>query len=78
MSTTHEVPTSVAVALTAREQPTKVFRLAAGMATSTLSALTGIPVDRIEAIEAGATPLVDELTIIGRYLGITADRLFPD
>lgn len=77
MSTTQVIPTIPAVAFSRADPPTKAFRLASGMSTSTLSALTGIPIERIEALEAGADPLGDELTTMGRYLGIPADRLFP-
>jgi hypothetical protein len=75
MRTIQEVPDTVAVALKRGDPPMMVFRLAAGMSTTAFAALTGMPVDRVEEIEAGYFATHDENLHIGRMLGIPEELL---
>lgn len=75
MNLVHAVPDKVAVALERGDSPTMVFRLAAGMSTTAFASLTGLPVDRIEEIEAGQSVTVYEAVHMGRVLGIPDELL---
>jgi transcriptional regulator with XRE-family HTH domain len=74
----YEVSGDAAVALADGYSPTRVFRTDAGLTIGLLAAQTGLSIDRINRIELGAAPRIDELLALGKALQVPAHLLFDE
>lgn len=65
-------------ALAAGASPTRVFRLEAGLPLALLAARANLSIERLERIESGSPPRLDELLALARVLSIPAEWLFDE